>query len=310
MATRAGLAAERDLQDGSAPIDHQVRFASAAGLVTAILLAALSLGGLMGSAAYAGETAAWRAQAIAQDWFDLAVASPALAVASLWSRYRPRGSVHARLVQAGLLLYALYVAAIYAFAIHLNALFLVYCAVLGLSTFALFALASLRGEVTRRRYAAHLPARLAGGFLVGVGGVFALLWLAQLAPTTLGDGPPAELVETGLFTNPIHVLDLSFILPLHVIAGFSLWRGRDLGCVLAPALLAFGAMMAASIAFMALTSQGGAGVGAALGAISAASALLLVLVLRALRSGAEQPMAIVEPSAETAMLAPKRSVGS
>lgn len=285
MATHAGLAARHDLQDDSDLIDHRIRFASTAGLVTAILLAGLSLGGLIWPAAYAGETAAWRAQAIAQDWFDLVVAAPALAVASLWSRQGPRGSVHARLVQAGLLLYTLYVAAIYAFAIHLNALFLVYCAVLGLSTFALFALAPLRGEATRQRYAAHLPARLAGGFLVGVGGVFALLWLAQLAPTTLGGAPPAELVETGLPTNPIHVLDLSFILPLHVIAGVSLWRRRDLGCVLAPVLLAFGAMMAASIAFLALTSPGGAGVGGALGAVSVASALLLGFVLRALRPG-------------------------
>lgn len=285
MATHAGVAAQHDLRDDSELIDHRGRFASTAGLVTAILLAGLSLGGLLWPAAYADETAAWRAQAIAQDWFDLVVAAPALAVASLWSRHRPPGSVHARLVQAGLLLYTLYVAAVYAFAIHLNALFLVYCAALGLATFALLTLAPLRGEATRQRYTAHLPARLAGGFLVGVGGVFALLWLAQLAPMTLGGGPPAELVETGLPTNPIHVLDLSFILPLHVIAGLSLWRRRDLGCVLAPALLAFSAMMAASIAFLALTSPGGAGVGGVLGTVSATSALLLVLVLRALRPG-------------------------
>jgi hypothetical protein len=284
MPTHATLAAWHDLQDDSDPIDRRARFASTAGLVVALLLAALSLGGLAWPAAYAGETASWRAQAIAQDWFDLAVAAPALAIASLWSRRGVRGSVRARLVQAGLLLYTVYVAAIYAFAIHLNALFLVYCAALGLSVFALFTLAPLRAEATRRRYDAHLPARLAGGFLIGVGGVFALLWIGQLVPVTLGGRPPAELVETGLSTNPIHVLDLSFILPLHVIAGVFLWRGRDLGCALAPVLLAFGAMMAASIGFLALSSPpGAAGVAAAMGAVAAAAAVLLVLVLRARR---------------------------
>ena len=290
MPTHASLAAWHDLHDASDPIDRRTRFASTAGAVTALLLAALSLGGLLWPSAYAGETASWRTQAIAQDWFDLVVAAPALVVVSLWTRRGPHGSLRARLVQAGLLLYTLYVAVIYAFAIHLNALFLVYCATLGLSIFALFALAPLRDDATRRRFDARLPVRLAGGFLIGVGAVFALLWLAQLGPAVVGGQPPAGLAETGLATNPVHVLDLSFILPLHLIAGVLLWRGRDLGYALAPALLAFDAMMAASIGFLALWSAlDGAGalpVAAAMVALAAAAAVLLALVLRTPRAPA------------------------
>lgn len=289
--SHSSLAAWHDLNDdASDPIDRRTRFASTAGVVTALLLAALSLGGLLWPSAYAGETASWRAQAIAQDWFDLVVAAPALMVVSLWSRRGPHGSLRARLVQAGLLLYTLYVAAIYAFAIHLNALFLLYCATLGLSIFALFALAPLRGDATRRQFDARRPNRVAGGFLIGVGAVFSLLWLSQLAPAAVGGRPPEGLVETGLFTNPIHVLDLSFILPLHVIAGVLLWRGRDLGYALGPVLLAFGAMMAASIGFLALWSSldgaGGRSVPAAMAVLAAAAVVLLALVLRAPRAHA------------------------
>lgn len=259
------------------------RFQWIAGVATAALLAVLSFGGLVWSRVYASETASWREQAIAQDWFDVAVAAPALALVALRARH---GSYRARLVQAGLLLYALYTAAIYAFAVHLNPLFLVYCAVLGLSIFGLIALTSLHSEVTRRRFDADVPNRLAGGVLAGVGAGFALLWLAQLAPAALGGPPPRELIETGLFTNPIHVLDLSFILPLHVITGVLLWRRHALGYALGPVLLAFGTMMAASIAFMtAWTSpDGGVPVAVAMAVLAACELVLLVRVLRSLRT--------------------------
>jgi len=272
----------RDLDEDLGPGERRARFAWIAGAATAVLLAGLSLGGLVSPRAYASETASWRAQAIAQDWFDLVVVAPALAIAALRAR---TGSCGARLVEAGLLLYVLYTAAIYAFAVHLNPLFLVYCAALGLSIFGLLALAPVRAEISRRRFDARVPSRLAGGLLVGVGAAFALLWLAQLASTVLGGLPPAALAEAGVPTNPIHVLDLSFILPLHVIAGVRLWQMHDHGYVLGPVLLAFGAVMAASIGFMtAWTAPGGVPIAAAMAVLCAAELVLLVRMLRSLRA--------------------------
>jgi hypothetical protein len=281
MPTHLALAAWCNLDDDRGLSERRSGFVWIAGVATAVLLAGMSLGGLVWPRAYAGEAASWRVQALAQDWFDLAIAAPVLAIAALRGR---TGSRAARLVQAGALLYALYTAVIYAFAVHLNPLFLIYCAALGLSAFGLIAMAPLRAELTRRWFDARVPSRLVGGLLVGVGAAFGLLWLAQLAPALLGGPPPVWLTETGLLTNPIHVLDLSFILPLHVIGGVLLWRRSDLGYALAPVLLAFGAMMAASIGFMtAWTTPGGWPVVAAMFALAAVELALLVRVLRSLR---------------------------
>jgi hypothetical protein len=281
MPTHLALAAWCNLDDDRGLSERRSGFVWIAGVATAVLLAVMSLGGLAWPHAYASETASWRAQAIAQDWFDLVGAAPVLAIAALRAR---TGSRAARLVQAGVLLYVLYTAAIYAFAVHLNPLFLIYCAALGLSAFGLIALAPLRAELTRRWFDARVPNRLVGGLLVGVGAMFGLLWLAQLAPAVLGGPPPVGLTETGLVTNPIHVLDLSFILPLHVIAGVLLWRRHDLGYALGPVLLAFGAMMAASIGFMtAWTAADGWPVVVAMTALTAIDLMLLVRVIRSLR---------------------------
>ncbi|NVB81168.1 MAG: hypothetical protein HOV81_22420, partial [Kofleriaceae bacterium] len=89
----------------------------------------------------------------------------------------------------------------------------------------------------------------AAAFLVAVGVAFALLWLAEDIPAVL-TGPSPALAETGLFTNPVHVIDLSFVLPAFLVAAVQLWRRRSDGFLYAPVLLAFGAVMAASIAGM------------------------------------------------------------
>ncbi|MBA3539533.1 MAG: hypothetical protein H0T79_07875 [Deltaproteobacteria bacterium] len=101
---------------------------------------------------------------------------------------------------------------------------------------------------------------------------------------------PAELVETGLLTNPVHVLDLSFILPLQVLAGVTLWRGKARGYLLAPAILAFVTLMAGSIAFLVVmmvrhgVSSGGAAVAIAMAALAAAAFLLLAWMRRSVRA--------------------------
>ncbi len=188
---------------------------------------------------------------------------------------------------AGLELYAVYTLAIYCFAVHLNALFLVYCAAFGVSIYALIAVAaSLLREDATRWFESSVWRRTIGGVLIATGVAFGALWLAQLVPAALTGTPPRELAEAGLPTNPIHVLDLSFILPLHLIAGVTLLRRRSLGFVLAPALLAFDALMAGSIAFLQTfleareITTGGVPVAIAMAMVAALSIVLLVQMLR------------------------------
>lgn len=126
---------------------------------------------------------------------------------------------------------------------------------------------------------------MVGGFLVFVGVAFGGVWVAQLVPAAITGETPAELAATGLFTNPIHVIDLSFVLPLHLIAGVALWRGRALGFVLAPVLLGFGALMTATIGFLAVlmevrgVAEGGYPIAVAMSAVAALSLALLVWML-------------------------------
>jgi hypothetical protein len=263
---------------GSDPPAFRARFAAIAASPVALLLAAVSLAGLT-TTAYAREKPAWVAQAIGQDWFDLVIAAPLIAACGICAK-RSRTW---RVLLAGAYAYTVYELVIYAFAIHFNALFLIYCATLGLALFALISTLSVLADDVPAldRRGAHLG----GGFLIGVGAIFALLWLAEDIPAVLHNMPSQSLAETGLYTNPVHVIDLSFVLPAHVIAGVWLWRGRRAGALYGPVILAFGVLMSASIGAMLVVIAmlgGGAAVPviAVMFAIAAASAAVLARVLR------------------------------
>src|SRR5512146_84008 len=120
----------------------------------AVLVAAISICGIV-TGAYRRETEMWRAQAIGQDWFDLVVIVPWLVVCGTFAR---RGSYPWRVLLAGTYAYFTYELVIYVFAVRFNPLFLVYCAALGVSSYALLALV---GELRRHspllgRRAAHV----------------------------------------------------------------------------------------------------------------------------------------------------------
>lgn len=262
-------------------------FAIHASLAAAVLFCVMSVAGLQVPTLYARETDSWTVQAIAQDWFDLTVAVPCLVVGAIAAA---RGSLSGVLVLGGSLLYAVYTLLIYAFAIHLNAIFLVYCATLGLALFALIAVArSTAPERVQAAFGPRAPRRVVGGFLVVVGIAFGAVWLSELVPAVLSGQAPPSLVAAGMATNPVHVIDLSFVLPLHVVAGVALWRGRALGFLLAPVLLAFGALMTATIAFLAVlmerrgVADGGYPVAVAMAGVAALSLVLLVWMLWTLK---------------------------
>ena len=208
----------------------------------ASLVTVASVAGLVVPGVYARETPNWALQAKGQDIGNL------LAVAALLAsgvRYRA-GSFRAGLVWLGTLLYLVYAYVVYAMAVHLNFLFLVYVAVLGLSAWAvLFHIDGLRAD------AVDFPRggrrRLAAWTLIATGVLFGLLWLSELVPALASGQVPASLQEAGLVVNPIHAMDLSVVLPAFIVAGVAALRGRGHGQFWLAPWLAFSVLMGASI---------------------------------------------------------------
>jgi hypothetical protein len=262
--------------------------------VTAFPLAGLvtfaSLVGILNVDTYARETADWRGQAIGQDWADLLIAVPWLMTAGLLAS---RGSRRGSLLLAAGLLYTFYEFVIYAFGLRFNALFLPYCAALGVSFFALAWLGFriVRTDV-RAWYQRPPPVRSAAATLFVIGISFTLLWLSEIVPALLNGTSPRSVAVAGTLTNPVHVIDLSIVLPAHLLAAASLLRRRPLGLVLAPILLGFDVLMALSLAGMMWVMrlrglQANLAVALAMLVLAVVSGLCLARLLRALRSAHE-----------------------
>jgi hypothetical protein len=175
-------------------------------------------------------------QLIGQDWVTLVLATPLLALALARAR---RGSRLAWIIALGVVGYAAYGYALYAFATRHNELFLVYVAILGASVWALVAGFQ---AVPRARGGGDLRPQLAwrgiGGFFVGLAVLFATIWLSDIVPALLRGETPATVRDWGTPTNGVHVLDLAFLLPILGFTGSRLWR-RDGGSVVLGGVLLF-----------------------------------------------------------------------
>jgi len=217
-------------------------------VVEAVLLVVTAVGGIWWPAVYAGETPHWRAEAVGGDWVNLLLVAPLL----LWSGARVE-RVAWRIAWLGVQGYVLYFFFIYTFAVHFNALFLVYCSVLGLSFYSVaLAAPALRVEEAVAAFAGRVRERVAAGVLIGTAICFGLLWLAEVVPAIVKGETPAGVRTVGLPVNPVHVLDLSLFLPGFLLAGVWLWQKKPAGYLLGPALLTTAVVMSVSIVGMML----------------------------------------------------------
>ena len=109
-----------------------------------------------------------------------------------------RGSAHAYLGWLGIVVYSVYSYAIYALDVRFNALFLVYVAVLGLSIYALIGgLTAMDPVPVKTAFSERAPVRKT----------------------------PQGLIDAGLSTSPVHVLDMAVLLPPTLVTGALLSKG-------------------------------------------------------------------------------------
>ncbi len=145
----------------------------------------------------------------------------------------------------------------YAFDVHFNSLFLVYVALVGLCFYTLVS-SILHLRLDEASFAVNSRARVVSGFLMVVAILFYLLWLSEDIPALLTGRIPQTVLENGLLTNPVHVLDIGLYLPAMLITSILLWRKKLLGYLLALPMLVFNIFTGIGILamFLVMSSQG------------------------------------------------------
>lgn len=219
-------------------------------LTLSLLVIFISIIGLYSGSFYFAETEFWQIQATGQDIIDLYLVVPVLIVTGV---YYFLGNRKAALLWSGALLYLIYTFVIYCFAVHFNSLFVFYCMTLGLSFYAFLWFHRVQLHKPFINGSANgISLRVTGIYFIILSIMFYYLWLSEIIPAIATHTLPESQKETGLFTNPVHVLDLSVILPGLFITGLLLLKKHQLGMILAPAFLVFLILMDITIGLLVL----------------------------------------------------------
>ena len=219
----------------------------------AILTAIASYAGIFVESTYVRETTLYASQGIGQDIVNLFIVVPILLISSF---YASRKSKPGLLVWSGAIFYLAYSYTIYSFGLHFNQLFILYCAILGLSFYSfVYFILSAHKVNTAELFSDKISTRSTGVFLIVIAVLFYFIWLSELIPSIYQNETPRSVIESGLLINPVHVLDLAICLPALLITGIALIKKRSIGFLLAPAMLIFCIFMAIAIAAMVLVMK-------------------------------------------------------
>lgn len=177
---------------------------------------------------YHWDTVSSAAQMQANDLITLTLAVPLLLISLILSL---RGSLRGRFVLAGVLGFILYTYITMAFGAHFNALFPVYTALVGLSLYALILVfMSFDLSTLPSRFSPKLPKKSIAGLLFFAALFLTLAWSGRIAAAYRPGTAPLLENTTSMF---IQAMDLSVVVPLCVIAGILLLRGKPWGYLLA-----------------------------------------------------------------------------
>jgi hypothetical protein len=218
-------------------------------LPVAVLLAIAAGGGLFIPDLYRDAPSIVQ-QALGQDLVSLAIVLPTLIVTAVLSI---RGSLGARLIWLGALVYLVYSCAVFAFYVQFNAPFLVYVALLAGSLYALIGgLVTADKDEIKARFMASTPVKTLSIYLAVLVVLFYAMWLSEVLPALLAGEVPESIKDHGVPTNAVQVLDMAWILPAFGITAANLWRKRPLGYILAGVMLSFFVLLVSAILSMVL----------------------------------------------------------
>jgi hypothetical protein len=168
----------------------------------------------------------------------LLVGAPLLIVALVLAR---RGSLRAQAVWLGMLAYSVYDYAYYVFGATFNDVFLLHIALFSMSIFTLgVALTTVDVRAIGGRLRVDKTAHWMGGFLVLVGVLQGLLWVAVLVRYLVNGELISQIPVDG--QHLVFALDLGLLVPALVVAGVLLCRRAAIGFVLGAAVAVMGAV--------------------------------------------------------------------
>jgi hypothetical protein len=199
---------------------------------------------------YALELPSFAAQGAGQDFVNLFIGAPVMLLALMWMR---KGSKTASWIFAGMAFYYMYSYIIYVFGLHYNGLFLAYCFILALSTYILvFWIHFNARQNVSGWFRTTPPLRLTGIFILFISILFYMIWLKDIVPPLIRGEVPVHVMENDYLINPVHAIDLSFVLPGLIIVSILLFREHQLGLLLTPVVLVFLIILTIALAAMML----------------------------------------------------------
>ena len=226
-------------------MNNKFKIVSFLSILLSIPLIIVSYYGVFAPSTYSRETTSLAAQGIGQDIVNLFIVTPLLLV-SLY--LYNNGKKIAYLIFSGTISYILYSFVIYSLGIHFNNLFLLYCAVLGLSIYIfILSLTDLSKTGFIRIDKNAIPHRIIGLFLIIVATLFYLIWLEEIIPAIIGNTVPKSVSDYNVLVNVVHVIDISFALPGIIISAILLLKKKYLGYVLTTVSLVFILLMAVAL---------------------------------------------------------------
>jgi hypothetical protein len=216
--------------------------------ILTVLLLVATLGGLFLPGLYR-DTPSMVIQAHGQDLETLLFALPLLIVAQVFVM---GGSERALLAWLGVLAFILYTYIIFAFSAVFNQFFLLYVSIVSLSFFTLLLLLrNINIDAIRAHFDERTPTKAVSIYLMVIAVFFFLAWMKDIVGALFSNQVPAVIIQSGIPTNPVYVLDLGFLLPMLVLTSIWLWQRRAWGYVLGAVFLVMAIALALGILSMA-----------------------------------------------------------
>ncbi len=219
-------------------------------ILLSLFLAVVSFEGIFIPSTYERETVSLADQGIGQDIFDLFFVVPLLLISLHFTLKKRRTAIY---MLTGTVLYILYSFFIYSFGIHFNRLFLLYCFTLGLS-FYLFIMLIIEFNKQKIKdwFEDRVPLKSTALFFIIIAVMFYLLWFSDIIPAIVNNSVSKSVSDYNLLVNPVHVMDIAFMLPGLIIISILLIKRHSFGYIFAPVFLVFIILLSFSLIAMAI----------------------------------------------------------